>query len=340
MLAFNVYDQRLYAIKVCRKSQFAQLTHSRSHNRRLSRSQQTGSHNSLQSPSSSTSFTARSSGGIGGVTSCTGPMPTVSVGCSVATGRAVTCIHATSATVDLVDIAPAVSAAAAAASLLGSGNIGGCNSSGAVRPLGPFHAAAQVGWTAGQLQPPVGGHKDQHQQQVLQQPPFSIQQDQQQQQAAKLRQSPVAAAARAHSCNGISGFGQFGLGPPGNLCSSGNTGWGPGLMGTECSGAGTSAGSVFQEALMRFQTEELVKEIAILKKLNHPNIVNLVEVIDDPSTDSLLLVMEYVEGGTLEAPQIGGQRWEQMPERDVWRHVREILQASNLAIVSDLVSNV
>lgn len=87
-----------------------------------------------------------------------------------------------------------------------------------------------------------------------------------------------------------------------------------------------STGGVFQEALMRFQTEELVKEIAILKKLSHPNIVNLVEVIDDPSTDGLLLVMEYVEGGTLEARQIGKNQWEVVSEHEVWKYVREVLQ--------------
>jgi serine/threonine protein kinase len=83
---------------------------------------------------------------------------------------------------------------------------------------------------------------------------------------------------------------------------------------------------VFADALMRFQTEELVKEIAILKKLHHPNIVNLVEVIDDPSTDSLLLVMEYVEGGTLQPRQVAPGHWEPLPEREVWRYVREVLQ--------------
>lgn len=105
-----------------------------------------------------------------------------------------------------------------------------------------------------------------------------------------------------------------------------------GVLGsTDCatSTTGTSlsgGGSVFQDALMRFQTEELVKEIAILKKLHHQNIVNLVEVIDDPSTDSLLLVMEYVEGGTLQPRQLSPGRWEVLPEREVWQYVREVLQ--------------
>jgi [calcium/calmodulin-dependent protein kinase] kinase len=36
-------------------------------------------------------------------------------------------------------------------------------------------------------------------------------------------------------------------------------------------------------------------QVAIMKKLSHPNVVRLVEVIDDPTSDNLLIVMEYVE---------------------------------------------
>lgn len=50
--------------------------------------------------------------------------------------------------------------------------------------------------------------------------------------------------------------------------------------------------------------DQFVREIAILKKLCHPNIVRLVEVVDDPTTDNLLLLMEYVEGETLQPSQV------------------------------------
>lgn len=43
----------------------------------------------------------------------------------------------------------------------------------------------------------------------------------------------------------------------------------------------------------------LEKEIAILKKLDHPNTVKLVEVIDDPDNDKLYLVMEFVKKGAI-----------------------------------------
>eukprot|EP00287_Rhodomonas_sp_CCMP768_P019270 CAMPEP_0202818798 /NCGR_PEP_ID=MMETSP1389-20130828/8611_1 /ASSEMBLY_ACC=CAM_ASM_000865 /TAXON_ID=302021 /ORGANISM="Rhodomonas sp., Strain CCMP768" /LENGTH=386 /DNA_ID=CAMNT_0049491223 /DNA_START=104 /DNA_END=1264 /DNA_ORIENTATION=+ len=43
--------------------------------------------------------------------------------------------------------------------------------------------------------------------------------------------------------------------------------------------------------------ESVKKEIAIMKKLSHANVVRLFEVIDDPSQSKLYLRLEYVEGG-------------------------------------------
>lgn len=43
--------------------------------------------------------------------------------------------------------------------------------------------------------------------------------------------------------------------------------------------------------------ERVYREIAILKKLDHPNVVKLVEVLDDPDEDKLYLVFELVERG-------------------------------------------
>ncbi|KAL9658489.1 hypothetical protein ABK040_006029 [Willaertia magna] len=44
---------------------------------------------------------------------------------------------------------------------------------------------------------------------------------------------------------------------------------------------------------------KLLKEIAILKKVHHPNVVDLYEVIDDPENEKLFLVFEYIERGCL-----------------------------------------
>jgi [calcium/calmodulin-dependent protein kinase] kinase len=41
------------------------------------------------------------------------------------------------------------------------------------------------------------------------------------------------------------------------------------------------------------------REIAILKKLSHNNMVQLIEVLDDPLEDELILVFEYIERGPL-----------------------------------------
>ncbi|XP_055614147.1 serine/threonine-protein kinase max-2 [Uranotaenia lowii] len=45
--------------------------------------------------------------------------------------------------------------------------------------------------------------------------------------------------------------------------------------------------------------DRVYREIAVLKKLDHPNVVKLVEVLDDPLEDSLYLVFELVEHGEI-----------------------------------------
>ncbi|KAL2328621.1 hypothetical protein Fmac_022048 [Flemingia macrophylla] len=41
---------------------------------------------------------------------------------------------------------------------------------------------------------------------------------------------------------------------------------------------------------------DVLREVLIMKMLQHPNIVNLIEVIDDPELDNFYMVLEYVEG--------------------------------------------
>eukprot|EP01095_Lingulamoeba_sp_RSL-Kostka_P002280 TRINITY_DN1312_c3_g1_i3.p1 TRINITY_DN1312_c3_g1~~TRINITY_DN1312_c3_g1_i3.p1 ORF type:complete len:558 (-),score=155.78 TRINITY_DN1312_c3_g1_i3:65-1738(-) len=45
--------------------------------------------------------------------------------------------------------------------------------------------------------------------------------------------------------------------------------------------------------------QDVVREIAIMKKLDHANIVKLYEVINDSNHDRLYMVMEYIEGGPI-----------------------------------------
>ncbi|KAL2405893.1 hypothetical protein ABEF95_009705 [Exophiala dermatitidis] len=56
------------------------------------------------------------------------------------------------------------------------------------------------------------------------------------------------------------------------------------------------------------------REVAILKKARHPNVVSLLEVIDDPSKNKVYLILEYVERGEI--------KWRK-------RGVREILAVNN-----------
>ena len=45
---------------------------------------------------------------------------------------------------------------------------------------------------------------------------------------------------------------------------------------------------------------DLIKEeIAVMKKLHHPNLVALIEVLDDPDEDSLFMVLEMCKKGVI-----------------------------------------
>ncbi len=45
--------------------------------------------------------------------------------------------------------------------------------------------------------------------------------------------------------------------------------------------------------------ENVRTEIAIMKRLEHPNVVRLNEIIDDPKADKLYIIMEYLKNGSL-----------------------------------------
>ncbi|KAJ3117161.1 hypothetical protein HK100_000887 [Physocladia obscura] len=53
-------------------------------------------------------------------------------------------------------------------------------------------------------------------------------------------------------------------------------------------------------ALNNLQLEKVMREIAILKKISHNNVVSLREVIDDPDAEKIYLVLEYMAGGEVE----------------------------------------
>ncbi|CAI5498507.1 unnamed protein product, partial [Closterium sp. Naga37s-1] len=54
---------------------------------------------------------------------------------------------------------------------------------------------------------------------------------------------------------------------------------------------------------------DVQREIRVLQRLQHPHVVQLREVIDDPSSDKLYLVFEYLDGGPVfpeDEPPVGG----------------------------------
>ncbi|KAG8913327.1 hypothetical protein FRC01_004598, partial [Tulasnella sp. 417] len=56
-------------------------------------------------------------------------------------------------------------------------------------------------------------------------------------------------------------------------------------------------GAVSQQ--LRTTEDKIKREIAIMKKCQHSNVVNLKEVIDDPHNKRIFLILEYLEGGEL-----------------------------------------
>ena len=57
----------------------------------------------------------------------------------------------------------------------------------------------------------------------------------------------------------------------------------------------------------RHAMDKVYAEIGLMKKLNHPNIIKIYTVIDDPDADTMYLVMEYLEGGQICHLDPGGE---------------------------------
>lgn len=72
--------------------------------------------------------------------------------------------------------------------------------------------------------------------------------------------------------------------------------------------------------------EDILREIAIMKTMRHPNIVTLHEIIDDPVGNKLLLVMEYMDGGPCLTREELEKR-ERLPEHLARRTVRDMIKA-------------
>mmetsp|Transcript_22144 Transcript_22144/g.30886 ORF Transcript_22144/g.30886 Transcript_22144/m.30886 type:complete len:242 (-) Transcript_22144:1041-1766(-) len=67
---------------------------------------------------------------------------------------------------------------------------------------------------------------------------------------------------------------------------------------------------------------DIHREIAIMKKLHHRNILHLHEVINDPKEDRLFMVMEYADGGTV---MKGELEVEPLPERKAKAFITDVI---------------
>lgn len=88
------------------------------------------------------------------------------------------------------------------------------------------------------------------------------------------------------------------------------------------------------QSISRFSEQRLLEakdalflireEIAIMKKLNHPNLVQLYEVLDDPEDDSLYMVLEMCKKGVVMKMGIHGSV-EPLPEEQCRFWFRDLI---------------
>ena len=71
--------------------------------------------------------------------------------------------------------------------------------------------------------------------------------------------------------------------------------------------------------------KDITTEMEVLKKLVHRNVIKLHEILDDPSSDDIFLIMDFLEGGTLQdllqASEAGLQ------EKNVREYFRQLISA-------------
>jgi serine/threonine protein kinase len=70
---------------------------------------------------------------------------------------------------------------------------------------------------------------------------------------------------------------------------------------------------------------QLATEIAIMKKCHHEHVIKLLEVIDDPDSQCLYIVMEYCEKGNLLPKHMSD--WKPYPANQVRDYIRQLVEA-------------
>jgi [calcium/calmodulin-dependent protein kinase] kinase len=82
-----------------------------------------------------------------------------------------------------------------------------------------------------------------------------------------------------------------------NILRRPHAAWRGGFLNPQ--GHGRTASEIHREQESGNPLYLIREEIAILKKLDHENVVNLIEVLDDPEGDSLYMVLEMCEKGVV-----------------------------------------
>ncbi|NDC42032.1 MAG: hypothetical protein EBZ77_10865 [Chitinophagia bacterium] len=77
-----------------------------------------------------------------------------------------------------------------------------------------------------------------------------------------------------------------------------------------------------------------LSEVEVLRNLDHPNLVKLFEVIDDPNSDKLLMVMEYVEGGAIMSLESSWSVVNPLPDAGVLSGPTAVCERSTISLAS------
>jgi [calcium/calmodulin-dependent protein kinase] kinase len=67
--------------------------------------------------------------------------------------------------------------------------------------------------------------------------------------------------------------------------------------------------------------QKVHREIALLKKLDHPNVVKLVEVLNDDEADNLYMVFELLEQGEVLSVPTNSP----LEEKEAWLVFRDVI---------------
>eukprot|EP01083_Nonionella_stella_P155139 500756_1 len=84
--------------------------------------------------------------------------------------------------------------------------------------------------------------------------------------------------------------------------------------------------------------ENIFREIAIMKKLDHPNVLQIHEVIDDPSNDKLYMVIDYMDSGSVLGEQGAEAKCEPITDHELIRkYIRDMMLGLDYLHSNDII---